>query len=180
MTKEIKVTTVYNGTTLPSVYATNQLKVGETGAIVIYRQDTTTTDDAGNSTVIEDTTGVAFRFADATTPLDDATTNKLMSNLGSILQSYVGKSTPAYPIITFSGVLSYDAYFDASLKHYSLKIRLGYAVIAQLWYLGETPTPQSTPSQIEWSFANSDTPAVLTNIINSVAAAAIQKELYGG
>jgi len=179
--KKIKLNTV-NGVSLPDVYSTDVLKLGEVGAMVVYTvtKDVSTYDNGVKTTtrqVVRD--AVNLRFASASNPITEDTKRKLTTVIQDLVDAYLGGNTDVATPTVIIGPIGYDWYYDQGMGIAIVKLMIGDVVVAEAHYLGTKPKPTTQPSQIVYPATNGTVPPTLANIVTENLSAIINKELYG-
>lgn len=181
MAKEQKLTASVKGVALPAVYATDHLKIGDVGAIVVYIHPVVTTqevDGKTTQTTTYQTDSVAIRFCQADEPLDDAVIRQLTSAIPALMASYLGGNVDYTLNQTIAGKLTYEFTYHKNMMIVISRVLLGSFLLGEAHYLGSQPSETSEPTQSVWSIT--PTPAAVENTVKTALTEIIKTKLYGG
>lgn len=167
---------------LPTVYATDVLKVGDIGALVVYTVTTpvSTTVDGIKTTKNEIImSSVNIRFSPADSPVDSATKRKLTTSMPALLDLYLGGGTDVAPATVIVGPIGYEFYQNDGMGMVIVKLKIGDVNVAEAHYLGDKPLADATPSQLVYPATVGSVPPTLSNIVKANLKLILNKELYG-
>lgn len=183
MAKEKKLKLTTPGTSdLPAVYATDVLKLGEIGAMVVYTVTKTTsqyTNGVKTTTTAVVRDAINIRFSTADSPVTEAVKRKLTSNIQALVDLYLGGGTDVATPTVIVGPVGYTWYYDKGMALAITKLLIGDVIVAEAHYMGAKPTATTQPSQIIYPATNGTVPPTLANIVNENLATIINRELYG-
>lgn len=181
MAKEKKLAVTLRGQSLPNVYSTDALKLGETGAIIVYNHPVTTQVEEDGKLVDKtdyQTDSVAIRFSLADDPISADVQRKLGAAVNAIIAAYLGADTDYSIENIIVGKLGYQWEYHKGMGIAIAKITVGDMEVSQAHYLGSVPTVDSKPSQQTWAF--NPAPAALQTTVAAALPTIIKAELYGG
>lgn len=181
MAKEKKLAVSLRGESLPNIYSTDALKVGETGAIIVYSHPVTTQVEEDGELVDKtdyQTDSVAIRFSLADETITDETKRKLGASVNAIMAAYLGANADYSIQNVIVGKVSYDWQYHKGMGIAISKVLLGDMEVSQAHYLGAVPKVDSLPSQQTWALA--PIPTALQNTVDAALPLIIKTELYGG
>lgn len=180
MAKEKKLAVSLRGQSLPNIYSTEALKLGETGAIIVYNHPVTTQVEEDGKLVDKtdyQTDSVAIRFSLADDTISEDNLRKLGASVNAIMAAYLGADADYSIQNVIVGKLSYDWQYHKGMGIAISRILLGEMEVSQAHYLGNVPKEDSLPSQQTWAFA--PVPTALQQTVNAALPAIIKTELYG-
>lgn len=180
MAKEKKLAVTLRGQSLPNIYSTDALKVGETGAIIVYNHPVTTQVEEDGKLVDKtdyqiDSVAIRFSLADETISEDNQ--RKLGASVNAIMAAYLGVDSDYSIQNVIVGKLTYDWQYHKGMGLAIARILLGDMEVSQAHYLGNVPKEDTLPTQQTW--AVSPIPAALKNTVERALPLIIKTELYG-
>ncbi len=173
MAKEKKLAVTLKGVQLPAVYATDLLRVGEFGAIVVYSTPVTT---AGVTEMKTDS--VAIRFSREGEDISDDLLRKYQSAIPSLMSAYLGSSFDYAASNIIVGKVDYEFNNQPAIGILIVRVKIDGVIVAEAHYLGQSITAESEPAQFTWTL--SPLPETVKSTVTTALPAIIQKELYGG
>ena len=173
MAKEKKLAVTLKGVQLPAVYATDLLRIGEFGAIVVYSSPVTVD---GVTTMKTDS--VAIRFSREGEDISDDLLRKYQAAIPSLMSAYLGSGFDYAASNIIVGKVDYEFNNQPAIGILIVRVKIDGVIVAEAHYLGQSITVQSGPAQYMWML--SPLPATVEKTVSTALPAIIEKELYGG